>query len=41
MGVAFRNWVRMGMENESEEWEMNFLRSTLEIEPIGFNWFFY
>jgi hypothetical protein len=35
VGVAFRKEVRIGMEKEEDPQEMNFLRSTFEIEPMG------
>lgn len=38
VGVADRNSWRMGISNESRAQAMNFLRSTLEMEPIGFSW---
>jgi hypothetical protein len=37
VGVAFRKEVRIGIEKDEEAQEMNFLRSTFEIEPMGFS----
>lgn len=38
VGVAFRKSWRMGRSKLSRDQAMNFLRSTLLIEPMGFNW---
>lgn len=38
VGVALRKSWRMGRSKLSRDHAMNFLRSTLLIEPMGFNW---